>query len=150
MTISKLEADRGRFRKGRPKTGGRRKGAPNRATRAVKAFLAALCDAERVQAAVKARILRGDTIAFFRALEHVVGKPRQAVALDQTLVGGLTFRWRDDCRGRRPVSEWSPEDGRMTPRHTEQGLSRMERPVEVHLRGRGGPGSAAESLPEAA
>ena len=76
MTTSKLQAERGRFQKGRPKTGGRRKGTPNRATRAVKLFLAALCDDERVQAAVEARILRGDTTAFFRALEHVVGKPR--------------------------------------------------------------------------
>jgi hypothetical protein len=96
MTISKPEAERGRFRKGRPKTGGRRKGTPNRATRAVKGFLSSLLEQADVQEAIRKRILQGDTIAFFRALEHVVGKPRQAVALDQTLVGGLTFRWQDD------------------------------------------------------
>lgn len=94
MTTPKVQATRGRFQKGRPKTGGRRKGTPNRATRAVKLFLAALCDDVRVQAAVKARVLRGDTIAFFRALEHVIGKPRQAMDVRQD--AEVVYRWRDD------------------------------------------------------
>jgi len=70
---SKVEERRGRFRKGRPKTGGRRRGTPNRATRAAKGFLAELVNDVRVQDAVRDRILRGDTVAFFRALEHVIG-----------------------------------------------------------------------------
>lgn len=115
MATSKVEAERGRFQKGRPKTGGRRKGTPNRATRAVKAFLAALCDDPGVQAAVEARILTGDTIAFFRALEHVVGKPRQAVELSQSAT--VVYRWQDDLtarleNGRKRVADTrsSPED----------------------------------------
>ncbi len=56
---------------------GRPKGSLNKTTRAVKEFLAALCDDSRVQEAVKERILKGDAVAFFRALEHVAGKPKE-------------------------------------------------------------------------
>ena len=39
-TASEVQADRGRFRKGRSKTGGRRRGTPNRASRAWRDFVA--------------------------------------------------------------------------------------------------------------
>ena len=58
---------------------GRPKGLPNKTTRAVKEFLAALVDDSQVQDSVKGRILKGDAVAFFRALEHVVGKPQENV-----------------------------------------------------------------------
>ena len=93
MTTSKVEADRGRFRKGRVKTGGRRHGTPNRATRAVKEFLAEILERADVQDAVRRRILKGDTAAFFKAVEHVIGKPRQAVELNQD--AEVVFRWQD-------------------------------------------------------
>jgi hypothetical protein len=108
MTTSGVEESRGRFRRGRAKTGGRRKGTPNRATRAAKVFLAALCDDEQVQDAVKARILKGDTSAFFKAVEIVHGKARQTV--EQGLTGPIEIRWKDDLAariegGRRRVAE---------------------------------------------
>jgi len=93
MTTSRVEADRGRFRKGRPKTGGRRRGTPNRATRAVKEFLAEILDRADVQDAIRQRILKGDTAAFFKAVEHVIGKPRQAMEFNQD--AEVVFRWQD-------------------------------------------------------
>lgn len=67
----------GQFAKGnpRPKGAGRQKGTPNGTTRAVKEFLAALVDDAEVQQGVRDRIVAGDAVAFFRALDHVVGKP---------------------------------------------------------------------------
>jgi len=64
---------------------GRKKGTPNKATRKVKEFLAALVDNVGVQDAVEGRILKGDAVAFFRALEHVVGKPKETMELDVTV-----------------------------------------------------------------
>ena len=63
---------------------GRPKGSPNKLTRAAKDFLAELCEDTEVQAAVKGRILKGDAVAFFRALEHVLGKPKENVDLNIT------------------------------------------------------------------
>jgi hypothetical protein len=91
---SKVDADRGRFRKGRAKTGGRRRGTPNRATRAAKEFLADIVNRTDVQDAIRQRILKGDTAAFFKAVEHVIGKPRQSVDVAQT--GPITLRWRSE------------------------------------------------------
>jgi hypothetical protein len=82
LTTSELERNRGRFRKGRAKTGGRRQGTPNRATRAAKDFLADLVNRTDVQEAIRDRILAGDTPAFFRALAHVIGKPREAMDMN--------------------------------------------------------------------
>jgi hypothetical protein len=46
-------------------------------------------------------MLAGGTAAFFRAVEHVVGKPKQSV--DQSLRGPLEVRWREDrIRAARP------------------------------------------------
>jgi hypothetical protein len=79
---------------GRAKTGGRSKGTPNRATRAVKEFLSGLLEQPDVQDAIRDRILKGDTSAFFKALEFVIGKPRQTV--EQGLTGPIEIRWKDD------------------------------------------------------
>ena len=80
-----------RFKKGNP---GRPKGCQNKTTRKVKEFLAALCDDADVQEAVQARILKGDAVAFFRALEHVVGKPKENSG--EPLRVEAVFRWEDE------------------------------------------------------
>jgi hypothetical protein len=41
----------------------------------------------------------------FKAAEHAVGKPHQAVDVNQDLAGGLEIRWKDDLMARL-------EDGR--------------------------------------
>ena len=58
---------------------GRPKGSPNKTTRAIKEFLAALADDGAIQEAVRDRILAGDAVAFFRAVDHVLGKPKESV-----------------------------------------------------------------------
>jgi hypothetical protein len=73
-------------------------GTPNRATRAVKAFLSDLLERADVQDAIRDRILRGDTSAFFKALEIVHGKARQAMDVNQA--GRLEIRWKDDRMAR--------------------------------------------------
>jgi hypothetical protein len=75
MTASRPEDCGGQFRKGRAKTGGRRKGTPNRATRAVKEFLSEILDRADVHDAIRNRILKGDTNAFFKAIEIVQEGP---------------------------------------------------------------------------
>ncbi len=77
-----------RFKTGNP---GRPKGALNKTTRAVKEFLAELVDDEEVQTAVRGRIVKGDAVAFFRALEHVLGKPRESS--DVNLNANVLFGW---------------------------------------------------------
>lgn len=65
----------------RPANAGRRKGTPNKATRAVREFLAELCDDPLVQKSVRRRIVKGDSSSFFRALDKVVPDPPKAVDL---------------------------------------------------------------------
>ena len=95
MTASKRDETRGQFRKGRAKTGGRRRGTPNRATRAVKEFLAEILDRADVQDAIRQRILAGDTGAFFKAVEIVHGKPRQALEVSQDVAAQVVYKWQD-------------------------------------------------------
>jgi hypothetical protein len=83
MPASKVERNGDQFRKGRSKTGGRKKGSPNKATREVKEFMLALVDDTEVQEAVRQKILKGDATAFFKATEMVHGKPRQSVELNE-------------------------------------------------------------------
>jgi hypothetical protein len=47
----------------------------------VREFLACLCDDPEVQAAIRRRILRGDTAGFFRAVDKIVPDPPKAVDL---------------------------------------------------------------------
>jgi hypothetical protein len=96
MTTAKVVESGGRFRKGRAKTGGRRKGTPNRATRAFKEFLSEILDQPDIQDAIRDRILKGDTTAFFKAVEIVHGKPRQALEVNSALAGGIEIRWQND------------------------------------------------------
>jgi hypothetical protein len=44
-------------------------------------FLAELVDDPQVQAAVRRRIVKGDTTAFFRALDQVIGRAKESVGI---------------------------------------------------------------------
>jgi hypothetical protein len=67
-----------RFVKGDPRAG-RPRGSLNKVTRAAKEFLSDLVDDPDIQAAVRERVLAGDTMGFFKALEMVHGKPHQSM-----------------------------------------------------------------------
>jgi hypothetical protein len=89
---------RGRpFQKGqtRPAGSGRRAGTPNKLTLASREFLAALVDDPAVQEAVRQRIIKGDAVAFFRAVEHVLGRPaeRANVNLAGQVDNKIEIRW---------------------------------------------------------
>jgi hypothetical protein len=78
--------------KGHKKVGGRQPGTPNKVPTAVKEWLAKLVDNPDVQAAVEQRIIKGDAVAFFRALDHVLGKPTEKVTHEHG--GEFIFRWK--------------------------------------------------------
>ena len=60
---------------------GRPKGSKNLVSVSAKAFLEKLCDDPKVQAAVRRKILKGDTTGFFRAVDKIVPDPPKAVDL---------------------------------------------------------------------
>ena len=70
----------GQFVKGDPRAG-RPKGTPNKTTRAVKEFLAALCDDPKVQAAVRRKVLKGETLGFFKAVDKMVPDPPKSLSI---------------------------------------------------------------------
>jgi hypothetical protein len=53
-------------------------------TRAAKEFLADLVADPDVQDAIRERLLEGDTVAFFKAVEMVHGKPRQSLEMNRS------------------------------------------------------------------
>jgi hypothetical protein len=84
----------GRFKKGqkRPANAGRRKGTPNKATRAWKDFVKACSDDTELQDALRQRCLdRPDLL--LRVAEHAVGRPKETVAVEAEL---KMFIWPDD------------------------------------------------------
>ena len=62
----------------------------------MKEFLSEILDCADVQDAIRGRILTGDTTAFFKAVEIVHGKPRQAVELAQDGPTEFVFRWKGE------------------------------------------------------
>lgn len=63
-----------------PKTGGRKKGTPNKAALPWKGLVTSICESEAHQAALAAACLeRPDLI--FKAAEHAFGKPKETVDL---------------------------------------------------------------------
>ena len=91
--ISKVERKRKPGRpKGTPKTGGRKKGTQNRATRAWKEFVAACADDTELQDALRSRCLdRPDLL--LRVAEPAVGKPKETVVVESEL---KMFLWPGD------------------------------------------------------
>ena len=56
-----------------PKRGpGRPKGSVNKSTAAAREFIGKLCDDPKIQAAVRRKILKGETTGFFKALDKIV------------------------------------------------------------------------------
>jgi hypothetical protein len=58
-------------------------------------FLFEILDDPTVQDAMRARVLAGDTGAFFRAIEIIHGKPRQAVEVNQETPTTVIYKWQD-------------------------------------------------------
>lgn len=77
-----------------PKRGpGRPKGSQNKATVAAKAFLTKLVEDPKVQAAVRRKVLKGETVGFFRAIDKIVPDPPKEL----TLRGEFKMiQWPDD------------------------------------------------------
>ena len=78
-----------RFKKGDPKpsNSGRKKGTPNRVTRAVNSFIAELADDEEVQEAFRDSLIERDKGAiqgYLGVVAHRIGKPRETVQIDTT------------------------------------------------------------------
>jgi hypothetical protein len=63
-------------------------------SRAAKEFLSELIDDPAVQASVRERVLAGDTLGFFRALEMIHGKAKQSS--DVTVFDGYVLPAGDD------------------------------------------------------
>jgi hypothetical protein len=79
------------FRAGHAKVGGRKKGEPNKASRAWKDFVTTLCDDLEVQEAAKKAIVEGRADLLFRAAEHAHGKPHQS--MDISMADRKMINW---------------------------------------------------------
>ena len=94
-------ANDGRFMKGsrRPPNAGRRRGTPNRATRAWKDFVAELVtDPDKQDTLARAIAERPELL--FKAAEHAIGKPRQTVEM----ASGDSWVWTPPARADGPIS----------------------------------------------
>ena len=103
---SKMVANRGQFQKGRAKTGGRRKGIANKATRAKDFVSALVSDPDQQQALAEA--IQKHPELLFKAAEHAHGRPHQTLA--QEVAGPIEIRWQDELverlqNGRKRVVE---------------------------------------------
>lgn len=100
-----------KFQRGKPKTGGRQKGTPNRASAEVKMFWGSFFESDGYRENLKGRILRGKAPEMEKyLLQLIYGKPREAVGSY-----GL-----DDDRGPSvvvylPQKRRHPSDGRSIP-----------------------------------
>jgi len=95
-----LEKD-GRFAKGskRPPDAGRRRGTPNRATRAWKEFVTeVVTNPEKQDLLVDAISLRPEIL--MKLAEHAVGKPRQSLEV----TSGGSVKWVPPARSEGPIS----------------------------------------------
>ena len=93
VRVKKTRKNRDQIGGGKPGPG-RPPGMPNKITREVKEFLGLLVNKVSVQEAVEARIEAGDAVAFFRALEHVIGKPKENAG--EPIKLEAVFRWEGE------------------------------------------------------
>lgn len=84
--------------RGLPKTGGRKRGTPNRATRAWKDFVAELVTDPAKQEQLERAISEHPEL-LFKAAEHAVGKPRQTVEV----ASSDKFCWTPPARADGPI-----------------------------------------------
>jgi hypothetical protein len=95
MKISEEPQNRGRFQSGRAKTGGRRRGTPNRVSRAWKEFADALANDFDAQERLRARVLEQPEL-LLKIAEHAFGRPRQSVAVSASKEWVITLPPGDD------------------------------------------------------
>jgi hypothetical protein len=98
VPTSKVQVDRGRFLKGRPKSGGRRRGTPNRATRAWRDFVAELVTNPENQDKLADAICERPEL-LFKAAEHAVGRPRQTLEV----ASSEQWVWAPPARSDNPI-----------------------------------------------
>jgi hypothetical protein len=83
-------------RKGQPKTGGRRRGTPNKATSAIREAAQKLLEDKDYQAALKTRLRRGTAGAVEPLLYHYAyGKPKETVAVEAGEIPPFIVRIED-------------------------------------------------------
>lgn len=74
------------FKKGKPKTGGRVPGIPNRATRDIKAMAQGIIQDPAYQASLKSRLLKGTSPTLEVLLHYYAyGKPKTEIQSDKTV-----------------------------------------------------------------
>jgi hypothetical protein len=95
VTRNKPKRGRGRpFVKGqkRPPGAGRKKGTPNKVTKAWKVFCLEMSEDPEIHEALRQRILQRAEL-MLRVAEHAVGRPRETQELEHS--GEITIRWED-------------------------------------------------------
>jgi len=86
--------------KGKPKTGGRRRGTPNKATKAIRDTAQRLLTDEAYQKALEVRLRRGTAGAVEPLLYHYAfGKPKETVALESEVPPFILKIEHDDSDG---------------------------------------------------
>lgn len=75
---------------------GRPKGSVNKATKAVREFLAELCDDPKVQKAVKDKVIAGESLGFFRALDKLIPDPPRQLQVNGKMEWVLSLPNGDD------------------------------------------------------
>ena len=86
--------------KGTPKTGGRAKGTPNKATAAIRDVAQRLLSDEEYQAALKVRLRRGTAGAVEPLLYHYAyGRPKETIAVESDVPPFILRIEHDDSDG---------------------------------------------------
>ena len=87
----------------RKKTGGRRKGTPNKATAEAKEFCNSLVDDPRYQARLRLRLLAGKLPPAIESMlwHYAKGKPKEQIGIDGPQA--VTIQWQDSSQNGDPA-----------------------------------------------